>query len=126
MSVEVATVDITDVVLVQKGFLLAMTAAHPGVELSVAHSSETEQNTLTMEEGENQFCLRKAGEYTLKPKSCHKFAKSKYTYNTAKPKDLHFEATHYKVGQDACVAGCAAPEHSLLVKGRWLCKCRQG
>jgi hypothetical protein len=93
-------------------------------------SAPKERQTFELTKGTNRFCLRyapdlqvdqtwimahamsplrmaqcsKPGIYTLAPVSCYKFERDTYKYDTANPRLLDLQATHYQLNASVLTA----------------------
>jgi len=78
-----------------EGYMLSSVVSHDVKVIAALDSSPQQQKTLELNKGTNRHCLREPGIYTLTPVSCYKFERESYKYNTANPRLLDLQATHF-------------------------------
>jgi hypothetical protein len=81
---------------VHEGYMLSSVVSHDVKLVASLDSAPTKQlQTFDLTKGTNRFCLSKPGTYTLSPVSCYKFERASYKYDTANPRLLDLQATHF-------------------------------
>ncbi|XP_064407676.1 BOS complex subunit NOMO1-like isoform X2 [Halichondria panicea] len=77
----------------QTGYSMQYTVSH---DTTVTYSTGNESAVEIVLSGKGHLCLDKSGVYTVSPRTCHKFNKDSFTFDTSLPERLVLEAKdHY-------------------------------
>lgn len=97
IEVEVVNENVKDVQFIHSGYYLKCTISHNiTLNFTLENSNET-VGSFELKKGTNQFCLKKPGIYSLTPRSCYRFEKDVYSYNTGEPRSLELNVQLYKL-----------------------------
>jgi hypothetical protein len=87
--------DITNIEFKQTGYLLKVVSSHA---MDVELGTQGEKiSTWSIKKGENTKCIKKAGNFILKPISCYQFGKESFSWSTDAPKTISLQAKNLKV-----------------------------
>ena len=100
--IEATTKGHQEIFFAQKGYYFTCSSSHQ-IDLEYSHTASQKENgastkrSTSLKKGNNKICLPKAGVYQISPKSCYKFEKENYLYDTSSPSPISFTPTHFKV-----------------------------
>lgn len=97
VEVEVKDLDVSNIKLEHSGYYLKCVISHNITLNFKLDDKEETVGSFELKKGSNQFCLKTAGRYSLMPKSCYRFEKETYFYNTNEPSTLTLTVESYRI-----------------------------
>ncbi|GAB6022208.1 nodal modulator [Chamberlinius hualienensis] len=126
-QIEIVDANPKAVVFKHKGYWMTISTTH---DTSIQYQSEELKKPqlkdealpaspvvklIDLQRGVNQFCLDKAGVYTIKTVGCHIFSNENYVFDTSKPTPLSLEAIRHLVS-GTILSPVNSPDIKISVK----------
>lgn len=106
-SVQVKTEDIVNLEFVQTGFKATVTTSH---KMGLTFQSSQHSQEFNVTEGTHQFCIKAPAHYQVIPKSCYKFQKDSFSFDTNNPQPVELVATQVFVKGHIETSRSASPK----------------
>ena len=95
LEVKVQNVDITNMNFKQIGYTFLYSSQHD-IEIEWNNVESNQTGKIFLDKTKDKTCLPQEGAYTLKPKSCYKYAEKTFSYDTKNINSLEFVPTEFR------------------------------